>query len=80
VSESQKGRVLTLVVEFTDDTYPQWIMDAHLKAPQHGVKVKSIKEGTVQDNISDVVEELQSEFDLSDSQAAGASEILRDNL
>ena len=44
---SQKGRVLTLVVEFTDDTYPQWIMDAHMKEPQNGVKVKSISEGDV---------------------------------
>lgn len=45
MSNSQKGRVLTLVVEFTEDTYPQWILDAHMNAPQNGVKVTSIAEG-----------------------------------
>lgn len=53
---SQKGRVLTLVIEFTDDTYPQWIMDAHMKGPQNGVKVKKISEDDKLAELDQIVE------------------------
>lgn len=53
---SQKGRVLTLVVEFTEDTYPQWIMDAHMKEPQHGVRVKKISEDDKLKELDEIVE------------------------
>jgi len=53
---SQKGRVLTLVVEFAEDTYPQWIMDAHLKGPQNGVRVKKISEDDKLKELDEIVE------------------------
>ncbi len=49
---TQKGRILTLVVELTSNEYPQWIVDAHLGQPKNNVKIKSISEG-------DLVKELQ---------------------
>ena len=67
---SNKGRVLTLVVQIDQDEYPAWIMDAHLKGPVNGVKVKSITEGnvpTLYDELSEVAVESAGSFDRNDA-------------
>ena len=67
---SQKGRIITLVVEFAEDEYPLWvefpedehplwIIDAHLKGPKRGVKVKAIAEG----NLVEENEKLEEQYD-----------------
>lgn len=42
---TNKGRILTLVVEIQTNEYPNWIMDAHVMGPQNDVRVLSIFEG-----------------------------------
>lgn len=46
MAKSQAGRTLTLVVKIVDE-YPSWITDAHIKGPQHGVRVIAIAEGDI---------------------------------
>ena len=51
---SNKGRLITLVVEITTDEYPEWIWEAH-KNPFSGVRVRVIAEG----NLSEENEKLE---------------------
>lgn len=58
---NNKGRVLTLVIEIIKETYPQWILDAHILEPRNDIIIKSIIEGDVRKNIEQLEKELQTD-------------------
>lgn len=59
MKNSQKGRIMTLVVRVEQDDYPNWVLDAHLASPQNGVRVLSISEGDLAKEYEEVINQLE---------------------
>jgi hypothetical protein len=71
---SNKKRKLTLVIEITDKEDANWIWDAHIKEPIHGVNILSIGEGDQMSAPNALVEYLREsdlETDISDDEMRG---------